>query len=110
MNSSRKDPGGIGSLFSREAAAQWPAIPHVAIDDITNLPLIGTARRNIPIRSTNRARQRKTRVIETKYTQFTYMRQRKITTISLAIFHRYLTGTDIEILSIKISRILILKK
>lgn len=29
------------------------------------------------------------------------MRQRKITTISLAIFHRYLTGTDIEILSIK---------
>lgn len=79
MNSSRKDPGGIGSLFSREAAAQWPAIPHVAIDDITNLPLIGTARRNIPIRSTNRYTSKKNanKVIETKNTQFTYIRQGK---------------------------------
>lgn len=43
-NSPRRDPGGNGSLFSRKAAAQWAAIPHAAITDITNPPLIGTAR------------------------------------------------------------------
>lgn len=53
-NGPRKDPGGVGSLFSREAAAQWAAIPHAAIDDITNLPLIGTALRDTTVRSTNR--------------------------------------------------------
>lgn len=35
-NGPRKDPGGVGSLFSREAVAQW-----AAIHDITNLSLIG---------------------------------------------------------------------
>lgn len=43
-NSPRKNLGGIGSLFSRETVAQWPAIPHTAsIDNITNPPLMGTA-------------------------------------------------------------------
>lgn len=39
-NSPRKNLGGIGSLFSRETVAQWPAIPYTTIDNITNPPLI----------------------------------------------------------------------
>lgn len=40
-NGPREDPGGVRSLFSRKAAAQWAAIPHAAIADITSPPLIG---------------------------------------------------------------------
>lgn len=36
----RRDPEGVGSLFSRKAVAQWTAIPHTPIEDITNLSLI----------------------------------------------------------------------